>query len=180
MEKLDLRVIKTHKTIQTAFIDLLNEQDYDKIAVQDIIELAMVNRTTFYKYYRGKSDLAGKMIAQFKNDLQAVLQARLQAVDLVKFIATGTNELYKQRTLLLALWKIHTPRHQLWLEMFQMIKANFNKLAEQKNILSNDYQADLFATMILHSLRYQFEQNQPFSGIEMLAEVEKILKIVGE
>ena len=62
----DPRIIKTHRAIREAFVDLLHEKPFAQITVQDILERAPVNRSTFYKYYSGKSDLAGKMIADFK------------------------------------------------------------------------------------------------------------------
>lgn len=49
---MDKRIIKTKKCIKEAFITLRKKQDIDKIKVTDLCELAIINKTTFYKYYQ--------------------------------------------------------------------------------------------------------------------------------
>ncbi|STZ51893.1 TetR/AcrR family transcriptional regulator [Neisseria dentiae] len=44
----DLRVLKTQKAVQTAFVDLLYEKEFKDISVQEICDKALVNRNTFY------------------------------------------------------------------------------------------------------------------------------------
>lgn len=56
-KKLDLRVVKTRHAIKNAFLNLLQEKDFDKITVQDIASTAMINRNTFYLHYMDKYDL---------------------------------------------------------------------------------------------------------------------------
>ena len=53
----DPRIINTHRAIREAFVDLLHEKTFAQIAVQDILDRAPVNRSTFYKYYSGKGYL---------------------------------------------------------------------------------------------------------------------------
>lgn len=43
----DRRVRKTKQAIKNAFIQLLNKKDLEKITIQDITELADINRGTF-------------------------------------------------------------------------------------------------------------------------------------
>ena len=62
----DPRIIKTHRAIRNAPIDVLQHKPFKDIAVQDILDAALVNRSTFYKYYSGKSSLASAMIAEFR------------------------------------------------------------------------------------------------------------------
>lgn len=47
----DRRVRKTKQAIKNAFIQLLNKKDLEKITIQDITELADINRGTFYLHY---------------------------------------------------------------------------------------------------------------------------------
>ncbi|MEF9958457.1 MAG: TetR/AcrR family transcriptional regulator [Niameybacter sp.] len=64
-EKLDLRVERTQKTIQRAFIDLLHITPYPNIYIKDIAEKAMINRKTFYTYYDNKDILYDEIISLF-------------------------------------------------------------------------------------------------------------------
>jgi AcrR family transcriptional regulator len=49
---MDLRVIKTRKNIRDAFLELRAENALGKIKVTQLCELAMINKTTFYKHYQ--------------------------------------------------------------------------------------------------------------------------------
>lgn len=53
----DLRVRRTRKLIQQAFIELTVEKGFAALTVRDIAERAMVNRATFYRHYLDKYDL---------------------------------------------------------------------------------------------------------------------------
>ncbi len=56
----DLRVRRTRKSIQEALIELTVEKGYTNITVQDIVDRAMINRSTFYRHYLDKDDLLTK------------------------------------------------------------------------------------------------------------------------
>ena len=49
MSTQDRRITKTRKAIYAAFLQLLNQKDYESITVQEIIDLADVGRSTFYR-----------------------------------------------------------------------------------------------------------------------------------
>ena len=53
----DLRVIKTKRGLRNAFIQLLTENDYDAISIQDIATEAETARITFYRHYKNKEEL---------------------------------------------------------------------------------------------------------------------------
>ena len=55
-KKIDLRVYKTKKALYTAFLELLEEQDFDSITVNLLCDRAMIRRATFYNHYTDKYD----------------------------------------------------------------------------------------------------------------------------
>ena len=57
MTKIDRRVQRTRELIQKALMELINEQRYDAITIQDIVNRANVGRTTFYLHYNSKDEL---------------------------------------------------------------------------------------------------------------------------
>ncbi|MBV9230123.1 MAG: TetR/AcrR family transcriptional regulator, partial [Chloroflexi bacterium] len=61
----DLRVRRTRKLLQQAFIDLTVEKGFAALTVRDITERAMVNRSTFYRHYLDKYDL----LEQYMNEI---------------------------------------------------------------------------------------------------------------
>ncbi|MDP4110352.1 MAG: TetR/AcrR family transcriptional regulator [Bacillota bacterium] len=58
----DLRVIKTEKLIRDAFLTLVDEKGFEALTVSDIVERAVINRSTFYSHYTDKYDLMDKII----------------------------------------------------------------------------------------------------------------------
>ena len=57
MEKnLDLRVTKTYQSLFRAFAALLSEKKLEDITVNELCELAMIRRATFYKHFSDKFD----------------------------------------------------------------------------------------------------------------------------
>ena len=57
----DRRVTKTRKAIYHAFLQLLNQKDYETITVQEIIDLADIGRSTFYSHYESKELLLDEL-----------------------------------------------------------------------------------------------------------------------
>src|SRR5262245_53163410 len=62
-ESEDRRVQRTRRLIQDAFMALTVEQGFAAVTVRDITERAMINRSTFYRYYLDKYDLLEQYMA---------------------------------------------------------------------------------------------------------------------
>src|SRR5262245_65774233 len=73
----DRRVRRTRELLRVALLELIQEQGYDRITVQDILDRADIGRSTFYAYYRDKDDL---LRAGFK-DIRAALAAERAAAE---------------------------------------------------------------------------------------------------
>ena len=67
---MDLRVIKTKKAIQGAFIQLIKEKGYQNVSISEIALKAKINRNTFYLHYDTKDDLIKKMMFDLNEQIQ--------------------------------------------------------------------------------------------------------------
>ncbi|NQU67056.1 MAG: TetR/AcrR family transcriptional regulator [Candidatus Marinimicrobia bacterium] len=56
-EKTDRRIQRTRQLLSNALIELIEEQKYETITVQHIIDRANLGRSTFYSHYQSKEDL---------------------------------------------------------------------------------------------------------------------------
>ncbi len=70
----DLRVIKTKKAIRNAFAQLLAENDIDNITVKDIAQKAIINRKTFYNYYKGVYEIVDEIENEIINNFDEAVQ----------------------------------------------------------------------------------------------------------
>jgi AcrR family transcriptional regulator len=72
MNQVDRRVQRSRKLLQEAFRQLLAEQGFDAISVQDVAERAEVNRGTFYAHFADKYALLEQVVGESFQD--ALLQ----------------------------------------------------------------------------------------------------------
>ncbi|AQY52448.1 transcriptional regulator [Listeria weihenstephanensis FSL R9-0317] len=73
-QKPDRRIKKTKAAFSHALLTLLDEKDFKKITVTDIVTRADVNRGTFYKHYQAKEDLLDEIISDVLADLEIAYQ----------------------------------------------------------------------------------------------------------
>ena len=58
---MDLRIVKTRKAIRTAFFSLRGKTPLEKVKVVDLCGDALINKTTFYKYYDDIFNLSSEL-----------------------------------------------------------------------------------------------------------------------
>lgn len=67
---MDRRIVRTKDAIRTAFLQILQEtNDINKVTVSKITKYAEINRSTFYSYYKGISDLKETVLQDFVENL---------------------------------------------------------------------------------------------------------------
>lgn len=171
--KEDLRVVKTKKNIRQSFIRLLHQKSFTAITVQDILDEALINRTTFYRYYDSKYQLAEMMadefLCRFEELLDFSLTHRDDTVRLFDRLDYMAGAFYDDRSTLLALWKIKTDDIDLYGRMESTMRGKFRAfLAKTAGPEDNlDYQTMIMAAMILSTFRYLMESEERYSVKEL-------------
>ena len=69
-QKLDLRVIKTYKSLHQAFTELLEKNSLEEITVGELCEKAMIRKTTFYLHFQDKYDYFDHYLIELNHLLQ--------------------------------------------------------------------------------------------------------------
>lgn len=100
----DKRIIKTKKSIMTAFMQLAIEKDASKITVSDLAAKALVNRSTFYLHYEDTNAVMKDIEAEFAYTVSACIK-RFDVSDVYSSVynmlsnlseALQDNDIYKQ------------------------------------------------------------------------------------
>ena len=82
-EKKEYRsAVRSRKLIRRAFMDLLKEKSFEKITVTDIVNLAEINRSTFYAHY---PDVLG-LIEEIQIEVVDYMQNVLGGIDFKDFL----------------------------------------------------------------------------------------------
>lgn len=75
---------ETEKRIEKSLLQSMKEQTFETISIRQLIDLAEVNRSTFYRHYLDKYDLLEKIENRLLDDLQAYYQEALDSACLFK------------------------------------------------------------------------------------------------
>lgn len=160
-KKLDARIIKTLASIENAFLSLLAQKDYDDITVGDILQIANINRTTFYKYYNNKNELAQSMVDSLKNDFfEPILKKRfsLSWEEFSKELPALLDDERQQKVELL--WQIKTPKINLKNDFYTLVKTKYINASQhcpQTTAADNlEFQAHLYASFAIAMVEFGF------------------------
>ena len=87
----DIRTVRTKEKIRKAFIQLLEEEPYEKINVTEIATLAEINRVTYYTHYCDKEELVKDIVDVFatsvtKNAKKSLMVVKYDDDQLTNFV----------------------------------------------------------------------------------------------
>lgn len=160
---------------------LLEQKDFHAISTKEIITAAQINRNTFYKYYRSKTDLAAQLAGDIKQEYQRVIREFFRR-DFSRHDAEADRVLFGKRRLILALWQINTRRCRLYQDMLDISEQCFieHVLARYPAEKTKDwhYQARMFAGIVLASTAYYFRQNLPLPTNAALLELKEMTAVL--
>jgi len=127
MKVRNVRMTQTKQSLVKAFVDLVNEKDFEKITVADLTKGAQVNRATFYAHFNDKYELLDYIIDE---SASAAIEKRTSGVE--KFDKESVHQL------VLAVCDYHQPPNfQCRSSYFSLIPQYKEKmLVELKKYLS--------------------------------------------
>lgn len=153
--KEDLRVVKTRANIQATFVRLLRAKGFRHVTVQDILDAALINRTTFYRHYDSKYDLADKMAAGFLARFGSALESARD--DRTAGMAAVYAMLVEDRECTLALWDLRTDATDVRAQMERMLQEAYPTLVGDDSLPADSFQPRVFSAIALTAFRYVLE-----------------------
>lgn len=184
MEKTDPRVIKTLRQIDAALLDSLKQMPFQKITVEVLCRTAMINRSTFYKYYIDKYDLLDKylerILSEFKEhanvDFINAVPANIQDSTYMKYYKSTLEFIFSKKDEYLILWHAAIDR-QIYNEMTGIIHDNIIATLDKESADGPekkryaDLYAYLFASNMMSLVHWWFKNPDTVSQ----KEVEEIM-----
>ena len=165
-EKVDLRVVKTKRNIKQAMISLLNEKDFHDITVKDVLDRALINRSTFYRYYKDKYDLADQLCKSCLDGARGILEERFQ-MDNHEELVRITGKMYRyilaEKDTIEALIKVKTDSTSLYKDFAALLKNSCLEFlkslhAEMPDEFA-DYSGTLYASAVMATISWLSENN---------------------
>lgn len=160
MKQNDLRVIKTRKNIEESFIELLEKKDFHRITVQDLLDQALINRSTFYKHYSDKYELAQILCSQVFEMLKTGVEERFgceDARDIFNVLSPLYHTLSEKKKMVLALFTIHTETIHLYDDMSAYLQESYYNHYKEKNTQPEyvlDYLSSLYAALVMNAIKW--------------------------
>ena len=188
MAKTDPRIIKTKRQIDQALLDCLSHYPFSKITIDMICKSAMINRSTFYKYYVDKFDLLDKFLSRVLSDFKenAVVDfilatpANVGSSVYTELFGRFAQYLYTNRETFKTLWNAPLDR-PIYDEMVLIIQNRIKDLLSGcsqdgvKNIYVDLY-SYIFASNAMSLITWWFENERSVTLQEVISIMTKSME----
>ena len=176
MNKNDLRVVKTKAGIRKAFVELLAEKSFEEITVKDILERAVINRTTFYRHYTDKFDLAQKLSDELLQNYTKFVDVRFKGTHSFEHLMEIMDKIYfsmgQDRDVVLLFLKSGSFNFRIRLQ--HMLQESFMTFAEkQDTVIGNkELQSILFSNIAMTLIEYALSHPEYKTASELIQELK--------
>ncbi len=147
---------RTHRAICNALVELLKDKPFEKITVQNILDATPVTRTTFYKHFHDKYEIAEYMQEQYILRLNRMIR-ELEQVNIREYHRVMGEHYRHYAEQVRALSKINTERVNLREIISASFKDVFCKNIVPGSVASAVY-ADAMTSFMLNSIEVNVEQ----------------------
>ena len=181
VNKSDLRVQRTRRSIREAMIDLILNNPYEEITVRNIAKHAGVGFKTFYRHYRDKSDLMRDIHEEILVEAQGAIlpptNLSLSEKQTVSIFHFGQ----KYGDLLRAI--LRTPVSDEWIERLIQFGFVYAQQIELESHHENPSKDEKIRHLAIHQLihgtfnllRWWLENDMPFEAEEMAEYMNHVL-----
>lgn len=184
--KLDLRVLKTRKNIKTSFVNLLLVKDFKDITIQNIIDEALIGRSTFYDHYYDKYDLLTQLVEETLDDFRIFINSRFilkSHEDFIYFFSNLIEYYSKQRNAFLALLKVHTESVDLYRSLFNILKdgcsSYFDNIdIELKSKIPKEFFCRMYASTAITSIQWYIENDEKYTPEYLMESFDTLKTLV--
>lgn len=147
---LDARVRYTKMMINEAFIHLIEEKPFERITLKEVCNLAGINRSTFYKYYKDIYDWREQMEKSCMESAQKLMD-EVDSTDIEVILTHLFRSVKEDNDLFHALFSANGGCDSHSLEQLFSMGLNKGKLTFEHRLLENPSEAEKWK---IHFLAY--------------------------
>jgi len=181
----DRRISKSKRAMRNALIQLIEEKDFNKITVTDIVERADLNRGTFYSHYTTQTDILTELTDDVMSDLMQAYRMpyKEQRIFVVNELTASMVKIFDhverfQSFYALMLRTDRLPSFQT--QIFQVLKDlaihDLTKTKNEQDQPNQALQASFFANAIIGMIYEWAEKNFTYSADYMAEQLLLILQ----
>lgn len=170
----DRRVTRTRRLLRDALRELMKEQRYDSITVQNILDRADVGRATFYAHYRDKEELLISGLDDIIHTLILTLEDAREIGDPQRLLSTEplfrhALEEYELHKAILGSQGVHLMIQKIQKHLARHIEDQLAEILQpgQNTSVPIPLMAHHVAGAALALLRWWFDNNKPYTAKEM-------------
>lgn len=162
---MDLRIVKTRQNIENSLLELLDTKEFKDITIQDILDKALINRSTFYRHYKDKYDLIEQIAAKYIDHAREYLNHRFHSenVELLSVVRAIYDYLYQDRVVITKLWNIKEQHLHFYQDTHNFLKeycfAYLLKSRKDLQTVMADYYSMLYAVNVLATVQWLYADN---------------------
>lgn len=182
---LDLRIQKTHKALINAFLELLEEKRFENITVNEICDLAMVRRATFYKHFGDKYEFFTFMVQYIQEDFRRKNPfSKTSDTAIAPYVAIVENMLdFVEQNAVLAESVMGSSVYPILLNLFSEqivldVKQWFR--TDERNgktmILPADLMIQVYTGALVNIVRWWLNHREQASKEQMVAQTTKLIE----
>ena len=163
----DRRTLRTEKAIFEALAELLTEKEISKVTVQELSDMAMINRVTFYNHFLDVYDLYEKLETNVLTEM-GMLMLRLQELPTEKILSQLIDYADQNRVLFRLIFSPNSTG-QLYVKFSRLFEGVLRQvLAERKHSDIMDprleyqscYRAHACLSVIAKWVHYDFSESK--------------------
>lgn len=175
-QKVDPRVVRTRQMLRDALVELIHEQGYEKITVQDITRRATLNRATFYLHFREKLDLLRQSSDEILHELTRSINLSFAGKESFDFKSDQPHEnfiqLFEHISQNARLYKVfltekHMPHFTACMMdiLIDFISKGINSMQpdDDKLTVPREFAVRYFAAAFLEVIVWWLEKDMPYT-----------------
>ena len=181
---MDHRAERMKSLIIQTFFDCLEKQDFSQVTVGQIAEQALINRSTFYRYFSDKYELRDEIVDEIVRDFAEHMEVDFLHMDIQDEVHTrslqdGLSRLCTQKQRLEILWNQNLLGRNVFDEMMnagaRKVEAeilNHPTISPEKKQLA-DWYAKLLVNNFLVTVRWWFSHSDTVSASQITIMMER-------